>query len=294
MNGERLAELPADGSLTFERDWKSGDAVTIEFPMPVRRVVADERAESDHGSVALQRGPLVYCLEWPDQPGETALHFLLEDHVPLRVEDRPGLLGGVKVITAPARILKRTDAGGTDVLEAQLTAIPDYAGAHRGAGEMSVWIARDAGFARPQPLPTIASTSRIEISRNVRGTVGLVDQLDPANSNDHSMPYVHWWPNFGTREWVEYHFKRPARVSGTRVYWFDDEPWGGCRIPASWALFYRDAAGQWRPVENTSPFGCARNCYNETRFTPVETDALRMEIQMQPGVSGGILEWAVV
>jgi uncharacterized protein len=293
LDGAPLAAPLANGYAVVEREWKCGDAVTLELPMPIRRVVADERVAADRGAVALQRGPLVYCAEWPDQPEESALFFLLEDGVPLRLEDRPELLGGVRVVTAAAKVLKQTQKGDVAVMESPLTAIPYYAWAHRGPGEMSVWMARDAATARPQPLPTIASTSRIEISRNVRGTVGLVDRLDPANSNDHSMPYVHWWPNYGTREWVEYHFKKPACVSSTRVYWFDDEPWGGCRVPASWALFYRDGAGEWRPVQARGLYTCDKDRYNTLAFEPVTTSALRMEIQMKPEVSGGILEWAV-
>lgn len=293
LDGRSLAGSLDKGFAKVERTWKDGETVTLQLPMPVRRVVADERVQADRGAVALQRGPLVYCVEWVDQADGHALHYVLGDREPIRVEPRPDLLGGLDTLVAPARTVKRTDEGGVSDEPAQLTAIPYYAWAHRGAGEMAVWIARELAAARPLPRPTIASTSRIRISRDVRGTVGLVDQQDPANSNDHSMPYVHWWPNFGTREWVQYDFKKPEQVSRVRVYWFDDAPWGGCRIPASWELLWRTESGDWKPVEALGPYSCLKDCYNELCFVPVKTDALKLEAQMQPGVSGGLLEWAV-
>ena len=51
--------------------------------------------------------------------------------------------------------------------------------------------------------------------------------------------------------------------------------------------------GQWRLVENVGPYGVAKDQFNEVRFTPIETDALRLEVELRPGCTGGILEWRV-
>jgi hypothetical protein len=77
------------------------------------------------------------------------------------------------------------------------------------------------------------------------------------------------------------------------VYWFDDEPGGGeCRIPASWKLLYR-AGDTWKEVPNASGFGTVKDQFNRTTFDPVTTNGLRLEVQLKPGFSGGILEWKI-
>ena len=64
--------------------------------MPVRRVVANEKVEADRDRVALQRGPIVFAAEWPDNPGGRVRNLVVADDEPLRSEFRPGLLGGVR------------------------------------------------------------------------------------------------------------------------------------------------------------------------------------------------------
>lgn len=294
VNGERVSVNPRRGFVTVHRRWRRGDAVELRLPMPIRRVLARDEVQDDRGMVALERGPLVYCLEAPDNPPGHVLNLLLPDDADLSVEQRPELLGGVRVIRGRALALRR-GAGKDEVLsdERDIVAIPYHVWAHRGAGEMTVWIPREPSAARPLPAPSIASTSTARVSRN-RGLVeALCDQLEPTSSNDHSMQFVHWWPNFGTEEWVEYRFEKPTRVSRVRVYWFDDEPiGGGCRIPESWTLLYR-AGEEWKPVQEPSGFAVDKDTFNETTFEPVTTGGLRMEIQLRPKVSGGVLEWEV-
>jgi hypothetical protein len=77
------------------------------------------------------------------------------------------------------------------------------------------------------------------------------------------------------------------------VYWFDDQPTGGgCRVPASWRLLYRAGKG-WREVGHASGYGLAKDRFNRVTFDAVETTALRLEVRLRPGFSGGILEWRV-
>jgi len=81
-------------------------------------------------------------------------------------------------------------------------------------------------------------------------------------------------------------------VSAVEVYWFDDTGDGSCRVPASWKLLYK--AGQdWKPVEDASQYSTRLDTYNRVNFKPVQTTALRLEVQLQPDFSGGILEWKV-
>jgi hypothetical protein len=264
--------------------------------MPVRRVIANDKVTDDRGCVALQRGPLVYCLEWPDVKDGHVVNLLLADIAPLTADFRPGLLNGVEVITGQAEGLRYADAHKQLAREkVDFTAIPYYAWANRGRGEMAVWLARDDSAARPLPFPTIASTSQASASRNgVRpDTRALNDQREPKSSGDHSNRYLHWWPHKGTKEWVQYDFAKPAKVGAVEVYWFDDTGVGECRVPKSWQLLYQ-VNGEWKPVNSPGAYGCLADKYNRTTFEPVETDGLRLEVQLPENFSAGIHEWRVL
>ena len=177
------------------------------------------------------------------------------------------------------------------VAEQDFLAIPYYAWAHRGEGEMVVWLPRGESAAKPLPGRTIASTSRITVSRG-GDVAALNDQYEPKDSNDHSNRFFHWWPRKGTEEWVQYDFKRKEKISAVEVYWFDDTGRGECRIPESWRLMYREG-DLWKPVANASPFGVAKDTFNRTTFEPVETNGLRLVVQLPPNFSTGIHEWRV-
>ena len=120
-----------------------------------------------------------------------------------------------------------------------------------------------------------------------------MDGREPKDSGDTGLPRFTWWDHKGGREWVQHEFDVKRKVSGSRVYWFDDRAaGGGCRVPASWTLMHRDAAsGEWRPVKAKGDYGVQRDRFNAVEFEPVETAAVRLEAQLQKDYSGGILEW---
>ena len=120
----------------------------------------------------------------------------------------------------------------------------------------------------------------------------LKDQFEPVDSKDTNYPYLHWWPKNNSLEFVQYDFDKEYIVSESKVYWFDDGPWGGCRIPADYKLYYKKD-GEWLPVKNTSPYMLAKDKYNIVNFEPVKTTALKMEIQLPKDNSTGIHEWAI-
>jgi hypothetical protein len=173
-----------------------------------------------------------------------------------------------------------------------LTLIPYYAWAHRGKGEMAVWLAREPGRARPAPEPTLASRSKASSSEGGKSIQGLNEQYEPADSNDHTAIYFHWWPKKGSTEWVQYDLPAETAVSETSVYWFDDTGQGECRVPRSWRVLYKQG-NQWLPVETRDTFGVAKDAYNIVRFTPVTTTALRVEVVLPAAFSAGIQEWKV-
>ena len=290
VNGEALALNLEKGYLPITRTWQKDDTVEIMLPMPVRRVLANDNIKADVGRVAVERGPLVYCAEWTDNSGY-ASNLVLDDKAVLMAEARPDLLNGITVITGEATAYRYK--GGKAVSEKQkLTLIPYYSWAHRGRGEMEVWLAREADKARAIPEPTLASTAKASASEGVKTLEGIHDQLEPENSGDQGAGYCHWWPKMGTTEWIQYDFERPAIVSETSVYWFDDTGEGECRVPVSWKAFYK-AGDKWLPVKNINIYGVDKDKYNTVRFAPVRTTALRLEIQLPDKFSTGIQEWKV-
>lgn len=132
VNDVPLAAHMEKGYAVINRTWEAGDRVRLHLPMPIRRVLADERVESTRGRVALERGPLVYCLEGVDHGGGV-LDVEIPDGAALAAGHRPDLLGGVSVLEGVAL---------RDGQEIPMTAIPYYAWAHRGPGEMVVWARR--------------------------------------------------------------------------------------------------------------------------------------------------------
>jgi len=118
----------------------------------------------------------------------------------------------------------------------------------------------------------------------------LSDGVEPKSSGDTSIPRFTWWSHRGTVEWVQYDFPRARCVTGVKVYWFEDR--GGCRRPESWRLLYKDG-GKWQPVATLGEYATDVNRYVPLTFAPVTTTALRIEVQLRRGFSGGILEWKV-
>jgi len=293
INGQPANYKLENGYAVFSNSWKKGDVVTLSLPMEIRRVVANEKLTADNNRVALMRGPMVYCAEWPDYKDKHVLNLILANDVQLKSEFKPELLGGVVVLKGEAKSAARV--GETSVKETSIlfTAIPYFSWANRGAGEMEVWFATKASVSKPLPAPTIASKSKITSEGNLKAIGAINDQILPKNSNDREAIYCHWWPQKNAAKWIQYSFEKPAKVSVAKVYWFDDAPWGGCRVPLSWKILYQTSSGEWKAVENSTPYENGKDKLNEVRFTPVETSALKLEVQLPADNSSGIYEWIV-
>jgi len=156
VNGRKVQLEMSNGFAGIDRAWQKGDVIDLHLPMPVRRVQAHEKVAANSGRLALERGPLVYCLENVDNPKKIP-YLYLSDDVKFTTEHRPDLLGGVTIIKAGAHL--RQEDPGQDI-PCELIAIPYYAWAHRGGGPMAVWLPASAKAALPRPLPTIGSNRR--------------------------------------------------------------------------------------------------------------------------------------
>lgn len=291
VNGKPAGYTLQNGYACLDRKWEKGDKVVLELPMEVLEVQANPAVAADRDRIALQRGPLMYCLEWPDQPGEKVLNRYLTAG-PVNTAFEPSLLNGVEVLKGTACTTKRTNSGIEKDNEVPFMAIPYYAWANRGAGEMSVWIATRPEITRPAPLPTIANSSKLVASTSSKTLACLNDGELPENSNDHNLNYYHWWPKKDTTEWIEYDFPEAKTISEASVYWFDDGPWGGCRIPASWRIVFKKG-DNWVPVENKSDYPVLKDTLNTVSFQPFTTTAVRLEVVLQKEYSSGLYEWSI-
>jgi hypothetical protein len=290
VNGRGVPLKIEKGFVAIARNWKEGDVIDLNLPMPVRRVKAHVNVAADRGRVALQRGPVVYAAEWPDNPEGKVRNLLLPDSAKLSAERQPELLNGVVVVKSRAVALKQTADGGITRTEQDFVAIPYATWANRGRGQMMVWIPNEESAARPLAYPTVATTSKVTTSGRKNPRM-INDGEEPPNSADPAS-YFDWWPVKGTTEWVEYEFEKPATVSESQIYWFDDTGRGEVRVPASWRLLYRGGA-EWKPVEALGEYGTAKDVWNTVRFKPVTTTGLRLEVTMQKGWSAGLQEWKV-
>ncbi|MGD8897704.1 MAG: glycoside hydrolase family 127 protein, partial [Acidobacteriota bacterium] len=142
VNGEPTKVELVKGFAVIRRTWKKGDTLELTLPMRVRRVVSHEDVKANTGRVALERGPVVYCAEAVDNGGKV-LNLVLPDDAPLQARRREDLLGGITVVEGRALGLSPA-ADGRSVItrEQDFVAVPYYAWAHRGEGEMEVWLPR--------------------------------------------------------------------------------------------------------------------------------------------------------
>ena len=294
LNGKKITYTMVKGYAVISRAWKKGDKITIEFPMDTKKIMAADSVKSDIGRFALQRGPIVYCLESPDNKDSAVMNIVVDTSAAIEAVYEPGILNGVMQLKMQgASTKKQLNSDALLYAKQEVTAIPYYAWANRGPAEMEVWIPFDASKAKPKPAPTIASRSKISGSaNNPRMYRALNDQYDPQDSKDASASYLHWWPKKNTTEWVQYDFDAAGTVSESQVYWFDDGPWGGCRIPASWKLYYKKD-NEWVPVKNTTPYEIVKDKYNTVKFEPVTTTALKLEVKLPADYATGIHEWIV-
>lgn len=308
VNGQPVeAALTADGYYTIGRKWKKGDVVSVHFDMEARTVRAHNSVEADRGQVSIERGPIVYCAEWADNK---------DDIMSILVNQEPQFTLGtmadaafiadslkstlslyknqsVRTLTTEAQTLSFGKDGRLTTADSRLTLIPYFAWAHRGNGNMKVWLPQDVRAARPTVPPTLAAQAKVEFSSPVPAPRSVTDGLVPADETDRSIPYCHWWPKQGTTEWVSYTFPEAKEVGSCTVYWYDDQPWGGCSVPESWAVYYQDPQGKWQPVRDADAYPVKRGAPCMVNFAPVKTKAVKLELKQADDKSAGIFEWSV-
>ena len=286
------AEQFPDGYLNITRKWKKGDKVQLHFDMEPRIVRANNKVVADRGMIAIERGPLVYCAEHPDNQFD--IFSALVNQKPKFTLGKAEIAGtSVVTLQTDAQTLDFNKQGKLTTKDETLTLIPYYAWCHRGSGKMRVWLPQDLKATTPAQPATLASESKVTSGSRVPALSSINDRLVPRDENDRSVPYTHWWPKKASTEWLAYEFPQPATVQTCTVYWFDDAPWGGCRVPKSWRILYQDEKGQWQPVEGADKYPTVRGAACTVNFNPVKTKAVRLEVTQPDDFSSGLFEWIV-
>ena len=325
INGKmNIIKAHSRSYIMIERKWKNGDIVKLTFKM----IVTLTKWEKNKNSVSINRGPLTYSLkigekyvreggtdkwpaleihpttpwnyglvlneanpspsfevvrrDWPDdnQPFEAdaaPIQLLAKaKKIPEWIKDHLGLVGK----------LQQSPVKSDEPLET-VTLIPMGCARLRISAFPTIGTAPDAKKWKQPPKTLPASASHCWGSDTV---LALSDKSLPNSSNDQSIPRFTWWPRKGSTEWVQYDFDKPQKISSADVYFFDDTGGGGCRIPKSWKLLYKDD-DQWKQVSNAGSYGVEKDKFNKVSFDPVNAESLRIELQLQSDYSAGILEW---
>jgi hypothetical protein len=327
INGSAKRVKATPGNyLCIDRTWSDGDKVSLTLPMEISL----RRWEKNKASVSVDRGPLTYSLKidekyvrqggtdkWPAwevypesawnyglvlNEGNPAAGFEVvkkawpADDQPFEIDAAPIMLR-TTAKKIPNWILDHTGLVGevqqspvkSDEPAETVTLVPMGAARLRVSAFPTIGSGPDAREWTKEPAAAPAMASHCGDADTV---AAISDGRVPKTSNDNSIPRFTWWDHRSSKEWVQYDLKGRKKVSAVEVYWFDDTGVGSCRVPQSWRLLYKDG-DKWTPVANASGYGTEKDKFNKTTFDAVETEMLRIETQLQPNVSAGILEWRI-
>jgi DUF1680 family protein len=145
-------ESAGPGYWRGRRVWKAGDTVQLTLPLTPRFVTPSPRASAIRGCLAIERGPLVYCVEQADNPGINLADATIDPRQPLSERPHQGLLDGLTAVEVQGFLAGAPPAAGVwpyrdwtavapdDRRPVALTAVPYFAWANRKAGAMRVWL----------------------------------------------------------------------------------------------------------------------------------------------------------
>ncbi|TKA02233.1 beta-L-arabinofuranosidase domain-containing protein [Actinacidiphila oryziradicis] len=321
IGGRPVKAATSGGYLVLDRTWQHRD--TVQLRLPMRTTVRTWGVNDDGVSVA--HGPLTYSLQieedwqqfagtadWPEYEVRPASPWNYALEVDARDPARSFTFEHTRAAAAdpftqtgtPVRMRakgRRLIAWQVD--DQNVTAPLQPGPARTGETvEQLTLIPAAAARLRVTAFPTVGSGSRATDWAAVSASFSGVDSpqallmnatAQPTDSYDQSLPRFTWWDHTGTAEWVAYTFAEPVRVSAVSVYWYDDTGHGACRVPQSWVLEYLAPDGSWQPSGGDPGYGTAKGAFVRVAVTPVTTTALRVRVQLQPGVSGGLLTWRV-
>ncbi|MBR5244172.1 MAG: hypothetical protein IKW13_08055, partial [Thermoguttaceae bacterium] len=292
---------------------------------PVVRTIANPKVKDDLGRVALKRGPVVYCFEQVDNPGVRVDRIILAKDPQFKIEERVIAGNNVNDATKNSAARKVDVILAKDYEGRTLVAIPYCVWDNRAAGKMAVWVrqvgltdapaadselGKEANWIDAEGLPILykpldASLLTDEVPQianspeltgsfftDERSLFDGTNAGNPKHSGDQNVPRATWWPRKGSKEWFQMEYPKARKFKSATLYWFDDtKQKGGCATPKSWKLTYQTEDGApWKEVETTDAYSVERDKEIVVNFAEIEAVRVRVEVQLQDGLSGGVLK----
>jgi DUF1680 family protein len=292
VNGKNFSTQTNLGFATIDRQWKKGDKVILELPMPLRLNHCDKRVEENKQRVAFTRGPFVLCAEEADNGGSTQRFYLDAKPSVQKVNLSKVSLPAGSFLQASTQSNALTQSGKTE--RRKLSLVPYYAWNNRSPGSMTIWFPTTPEMAifDPHQLPKESIFSDIKASHTSDlDTVSAIgDGKEPRWSSGKDVPRWTSRPQLGTSQWVEAKFSEPKKIRDIGVYWMQDQQ--DVKFPKAWSLDVRKN-GKWQPFELyvTDRYDNRANQYNVVHpASPLTCDAIRIKMQAQENAAVGILE----
>ncbi|WP_299556370.1 glycoside hydrolase family 127 protein [Seonamhaeicola sp.] len=292
VNGENVDYKVDRGYAVVSRVWQTNDQVEVQFPYELRIVESHKKILENEGRVAIQLGPLVYCVEGKDLGSEVANNIMIDEDQKFSLKYEKDLFDGVITVNGKATYIKKNTSGTLHREVIDFKAIPYYAWANRGGSEMQVWIPNKESAVFPEPVPTKGNQATLTTSKQMRaGGLYLVnDSYKPTASPSIEVPHFNFWPLKNSTEWIDMNFDEPTTISESTVYWKNEEV--GTKLPLSYKLHYKKG-NKWKEIRvrnyPINPDGKP----STISFKRITTSALRLEIT-QGSPQAGLYEWEVM
>ena len=308
VNGNAVTFQTEKGYAAIDRTWANGDVVSIDSPMEIRITESHEKVTATQGKIALQRGPIVYCME---KAGNAQLNTTIENFDPLNfviprdakltATYKENLLKGVVEITGD---VKYATGRGNEMIDAKLQAVPYYAWNNRGddaeytagleepknnSSRMLIWTMADSPDSGKKPGLCDYATPSVNYVGWGMGAENFADSDESTFWNGHNDP------DLQTKDqWMMYDFgERKAELTESSILFHDDG--GGVVTPTGVKFEYMTDAGTWAEVKPVGDWTYNKEEYNTYKFEKIVTSKIR--VTMNHAVVGGqkvavaVVEW---
>ncbi len=299
VNGQAVTAKAEKGYVAINRTWNKNDVIDIDMPMEIRITDADPNIKATKGMVALQRGPIVYCME---KAGNVQLNTNIENFDPLNfvipkdaeltATYNKDLLNGVVEITGDVKY-----QDGSRMIDAKLQAVPYYAWNNRGDGatytagleeplnnssKMLIWT-KALSDTIEVPIPELRSFATPSVNHVGWGAGAdrFADDTDDTFWNGHNDP------DLATKDqWMMYDFgNTTVRLNGSTIHFYDNTTTGdaGVMKPDSVTVECKDASGAWKEVkisgeQKFEEIDASKIYELKIAFAETETTAIRITL----------------
>ncbi len=293
VNGDRVKATIEKGFATIDRQWKPGDRVVLNLPMPVRVTECHPAVKANDKRIAFTRGPFVLCAEGVDNDGATQRFFFEEMPDTTNAKVKTTRIESGSFLQADVSAQAVTESGDSETTKLALT--PYYAWNNRGFASMTVWFPTKADMAvfDPLALPEESVFSEITASHTAdEDTIVAIGDGD-AGKNSSGSKASRWTSRGqpGKDQWVIGRFREAKSIRSVGVYWMNR--WqGDVKLPNDWSLEV-EQDGTWKPFElyTTDKYDTRTNQFNVVHpAAPTKCDAIRINMTAREDTAVGILE----